>query len=87
MSERIILTLAVLGGTGKEGSGLAYRWARAGYLVIIGSRSAERAQKAAAELNARIGGETVRGLENTEAAAQCDIAVLTVPYEAHRATL
>jgi NADPH-dependent F420 reductase len=87
MSERIILTLAVLGGTGKEGGGLAYRWARAGYLVIIGSRSAERAQKAAAELNARIGGETVRGLENTEAAAQCDIAVLTVPYDAHRATL
>jgi len=87
MSERIILTLAVLGGTGKEGSGLAYRWARAGYLVLIGSRSLERAQKAAADLNARVGSEAVRGLENAEAAAQCDIAVLTVPYEAHRSTL
>jgi NADPH-dependent F420 reductase len=87
MSQRIILTLGVLGGTGKEGGGLAHRWARAGYLVLIGSRSRERAEKAAAELNARIGGEAVRGLENAEAAAQCDIAVLTVPYEAHRSTL
>ena len=87
MSERLILTLGILGGTGKEGGGLAHRWARAGYLVIIGSRNLERAQKAAADLNARVGGEAVRGLENADAAAECDIAVLTVPYDAHRATL
>ncbi len=87
MSERIILTLGILGGTGKEGGGLAYRWARAGYLVLIGSRSLERAQKAAADLNAKLGSDIIRGLENTEAAARCDIAVLTVPYEAHRSTL
>ena len=87
MSERLILTLGILGGTGKEGGGLAHRWARAGYLVIIGSRNLERAQKAAADLNARVGGEAVRGLENADAAAECDIAVLTVPYDAHRTTL
>ena len=87
MSERLILTLGILGGTGKEGSALAHRWARAGYLVIIGSRNLERAQKAAADLNARVGGEAVRGLENADAAAECDIAILTVPYDAHRVTL
>ena len=87
MSERLILTLGILGGTGKEGGGLAQRWARAGYLVIIGSRNLERAQKAAAELNAKVGGEAARGLENADAAAECDIAILTVPYDAHRATL
>lgn len=87
MSERLILTLGILGGTGKEGGGLAYRWARAGYLVIVGSRDLERAQKVADDLNARVGGGAVRGLENADAAAECDIAILTVPYDAHRATL
>src|SRR3990172_7098130 len=87
MSERLILTLGILGGTGKEGRGLAHRLARAGYLVIIGSRDLERAQKAAAELNATVGAEAARGLENADAAAECDIAVLTVPYDAHRTTL
>ena len=48
-------TIAVLGGTGKEGSGLALRWAHAGHRVIIGSRSAERARETAASINARIG--------------------------------
>jgi hypothetical protein len=87
MSERLILTLGILGGTGKEGRGLAYRWARAGYYILIGSRVAERAQEAAAEVNAKAGVGTVRGLTNLEAAGQCDIAVLTVPYEAHRSIL
>ena len=87
MGERLILTLGILGGTGKEGRGLAYRWAKAGYYIIIGSRSAERAQQAAAEVNTKAGLETVRGAANLEAAAQCDIAVLTVPYEAHRSVL
>jgi len=85
--QRLILTLAVLGGTGKEGKALAYRWAKAGYNVIIGSRSQEKAKAAAQELNARLGSGQVRGMLNPEAASACDIAVLTVPYAAHAATL
>jgi NADPH-dependent F420 reductase len=87
MTEGLILTLAVLGGTGKQGPALAYRWARAGYPVLIGSRAQEKAEAAAAALNERLGGEIVRGLTNEAAARQCNIAVLTVPYSAHRATL
>jgi NADPH-dependent F420 reductase len=80
--------IAVLGGTGKEGKGLAYRWARAGHRILIGSRSPEKAQAAAAELTALLGGKAdLQGLANTEAARQADIAVLTVPYAAHAATL
>jgi NADPH-dependent F420 reductase len=85
--QRLILTLGLIGGTGKEGKGLAYRWARAGYNVIIGSRTQEKAEGAAQELNARLGGEHVRGMPNADAAQACDIAILTVPYEAHTATL
>jgi NADPH-dependent F420 reductase len=81
-------TIAVLGGTGKEGKGLAYRWARAGYTVLIGSRSPEKATQAAAELNELLGGTAmVSGLPNAEAAAQAQVAVLTVPYAAHAETL
>lgn len=87
MTDGLILTLAVLGGTGKEGPGLAYRWARAGYHVLIGSRAQEKAEAAAAALNQRLGEEVVHGLLNKDAARQCNIAVLTVPYSAHRATL
>lgn len=88
MSEqRLILTLALLGGTGNEGGGLGYRWARAGYNVIIGSRSLEKAEAAARDLNERLGGGTVRGMTNLDAAVACDIAVLTVPYAAHTPTL
>ena len=86
-TDRIILTLGLIGGTGPEGNGLGYRWARAGYNVIIGSRSAEKAEAAARELNQRLGGEAVRGMVNTQAAQACDIAVLTVPYEAQAASL
>jgi NADPH-dependent F420 reductase len=85
--QRLILTLGIIGGTGKEGMGLAYRWARAGYNLIIGSRSQEKAGAAAHELNERLGSEAVRGMLNPEAARACDIAVLTVPYAAHAATL
>jgi len=85
--QRLILTLGLIGGTGKEGKGLAYRWARAGYNVIIGSRTKEKAEAAAVELNERLGGEPVRGMLNPDAAWACDIAILTVPYEAHTATL
>jgi NADPH-dependent F420 reductase len=59
----------------------------AGEEVIIGSRSQEKAEKVAAELNAELGGSRVRGLDNVQAAAEADIVVLTVPYSAHVATL
>lgn len=81
-------TIALLGGTGKEGKGLAYRWARAGYKVLIGSRTPSKAVEAADELNKMLGDQAqIEGLENPEAARIADIAVLTVPYAAHRATL
>ncbi len=81
------VTLAVLGGTGKEGKGLAFRWAKAGYKVIIGSRDIEKARSAAAELNSLLGQEIVEGLDNLTAAMQASLVVVTVPYSAHRATL
>jgi 8-hydroxy-5-deazaflavin:NADPH oxidoreductase len=80
-------TIAVIGGTGKEGKGLALRWANAGYDIIIGSRDAERAALAANELNTTLGKSNVSGLGNSAAAAAADIVVLSVPYEAHAATL
>lgn len=86
--SQILLTIAVLGGTGKEGKGLVYRWARAGYRVLIGSRAAEKAQAAAADVLSMLGGSgSVEGLDNPTAAQKADIVVLTVPYSAHRDTL
>ena len=79
--------IAILGGTGKEGGGLALRWAKAGYPVIIGSRQAAKAAQVAAELNEKLGETLIRGLTNAEAARTAEVCVLTVPYEAHRATL
>jgi NADPH-dependent F420 reductase len=78
--------LAVLGGTGSEGSGLAARWAGAGYTVVIGGRSAEKAQAIADELNVQISGRRVSGATNREAARIGEIIVLTVPYAAQRET-
>jgi NADPH-dependent F420 reductase len=84
----LLLTIAVLGGTGKEGKGLAYRWAKAGYKVLIGSRSIERAVTAASEIMELLeGSSSVVGTSNLEAAQLADIVVLTVPYAAHRETL
>lgn len=80
-------TIAVLGGTGKEGGGLALRWAHKGHRVIIGGRSAERAGEAAAAMNAILGGESVTGAANPAAAAQADIVVLAVPYAAQQSTV
>jgi NADPH-dependent F420 reductase len=87
MTNRLILTVAVLGGTGHIGAALAQRWARAGYYVILGSRQQSKAQQVADELNARLGRPAIRGMTNEAAAASCDIAVLTVPYAAHASTL
>ncbi len=84
----VLLTIAVLGGTGKEGKGLAYRWAKAGYRVLIGSRTPEKAIAAAAEIVQLLEGEgSIVGMSNLEAAQQANIVVLTVPYAAHRDTL
>ncbi len=77
-----------MGGTAKEGKGLAYRWAKAGYQVMIGSRTPEKAILAAAEIIEIMDGQgSVVGMSNEEAARQADIVVLTVPYSAHRTTL
>ena len=80
-------TIAILGGTGKEGPGLALRWASAGVQIIIGSRQVEKAEATAAELNLRLGTTMIRGLENSQAARQADLSVLTVVQSAHQATL
>lgn len=83
-----ITTIAIIGGTGKEGKGLAYRWAKAGYSIIIGSRSVEKAAAAADELSQMLPvGAVVKGLENPAAAGAADLVVLTVPYAAHVSTL
>lgn len=80
-------TLAILGGTGKEGAGLAMRWAQSGYRVIIGSRSPEKALGRSAEMNAEMGQDLLSGMSNAAAAAAADLIVLSVPYSAHRPTL
>ena len=87
-NSHLLLSIAVLGGTGKEGKGLAFRWARAGYHVRIGSRSVDKAIAAANEIREMLGeGISVEGLTNPDAARDADIVVLTVPYSAHRDTL
>jgi 8-hydroxy-5-deazaflavin:NADPH oxidoreductase len=84
----ILLTIAVLGGTGKEGRGLVYRWAKAGYHVHIGSRDKTKALAATTDVMALLEGEAfVDGMSNLEAAQNADIVVLAVPYAAHRTTL
>jgi NADPH-dependent F420 reductase len=79
--------IAVLGGTGPEGSGLALRWARAGFEVVIGSRDPNRAASVAENMQQRLGGTRVSGAENSEATARADIVVLTVPFAAQQSTL
>jgi 8-hydroxy-5-deazaflavin:NADPH oxidoreductase len=80
--------IAILGGTGPEGSGLAYRWARAGEEIVIGSRDVQRAEETATQLRARIGSNAkIAGADNATAASQCDVVVLTVPFSGHAALL
>lgn len=76
------LVVGVLGGTGDQGRGLALRLARAGQKVIIGSRAAERAEAAAAEL-----GLGVEGADNAECARRSDIVIIAVPWDGHARTL
>jgi 8-hydroxy-5-deazaflavin:NADPH oxidoreductase len=81
-------TIAILGGTGNQGPGLALRWARSDdYQVIIGSRQAEKGERVADELNEKLGQDLIRGATNEAAAQAADLCVLTVPYSAHEATL
>ena len=80
-------TISIIGATGAMGAGLATRWAGAGHGVIIGSRNAGRAETAAREINARVGGDRVIGLNNADAATAGDIVVLTIKFEHQQNTL
>ena len=80
-------TIAILGGTGHEGTGLALRWATNGYKVIIGSRVEDKAHQVAAELNEILGADLIKGMENGTAAKEADINVLTVVAKAHETAL
>jgi 8-hydroxy-5-deazaflavin:NADPH oxidoreductase len=81
------MRIAIVGGTGKEGSGLGARWAGAGHDVIIGSRDPERARGKAVEIGARVPNSRVTGMSNADAARAADVVVLTVPADGLRATL
>jgi 8-hydroxy-5-deazaflavin:NADPH oxidoreductase len=80
--------IAIIGGTGDQGKGLALRWAQAGYSIVIGSRDAARAQLAADEFKTVLGGQvTISGAVNVEAAASAPVVVLTVPFAAQLPSL
>jgi NADPH-dependent F420 reductase len=80
--------IAILGGTGPAGMGIALRWTRAGETILIGSRDPQRAQDAAATIKQRIGDKArVSGMENSAACAAADLLVLTVPFESQAALL
>ncbi len=92
MSNESLPVLAILGGTGDLGTGLARRWAQAGYRVIIGSRTQEKAEAAASDLREvmaerGIGDVTVEAMENLAAATEADIVTLTVPFSHQISTL
>ena len=80
-------TIAILGGTGPAGMGLALRWARAGETVIIGSRDAERANAAAEKIHARVPDAKIWGAENAAACSATECLMLTVPFEGQAALL
>ena len=75
--------IAVIGGTGPQGKGLAYRFARHGHAVVLGSRSAERAETAAADIRERVPDADVSGAGNADAAADAEVVLLAVPYDGH----
>jgi len=88
--EEIKETIAIIGGTGKEGQGLAYRWVRVGFPVIIGSRQVEKAKEAVNKLKNNLNQQEaslLSGDENSRAVKQAEIAVLTVPYQFHQEIL
>src|SRR5437660_1571600 len=80
--------IAILGGTGPAGMGLALRWARAGETIIIGSRDAQRATESAEKIKQKVGIQSqVSGMDNSAACAAANILVLTVPFEGQAALL
>jgi NADPH-dependent F420 reductase len=79
------MRIGIVGGTGKQGSGLAVRWARAGHTIVLGSRDAAKAHARAAELAGD--GLAIEGRDNVSAAREAELVVLTVPYESHAETL
>jgi len=87
MTTANLPVLAILGGTGDLGTGLARRWAQAGRPVVLGSRSAERAEEAAAKLREAVPGAEVEGLVNEEAAQRAEVVFLTVPFRAQSENL
>ena len=80
-------TIPIVGGTGALGAGLALRWAKAGQAIAIGSRSAERAEEAAARIREAVPGAEVEGLQNEEAARRGEVVFLTVPFRAQSENL
>lgn len=88
MSAAESRAIAILGGTGPAGMGLALRWARAGESIILGSRHAQRAQEAAEKIRQRTGPQAkVSGMENSAACAAAEVLVLTVPFEGQASLL
>jgi 8-hydroxy-5-deazaflavin:NADPH oxidoreductase len=86
--EKPVRPIAIIGGTGPAGMGLALRWARAGETIIVGSRDAHRAQQAAASIQLRVGPQAkITGMENSAACAAADILTLTVPFEGQAALI
>jgi len=80
--------IAIIGGTGPAGMGIALRWARAGETIIIGSRDVQRAEQAAATIQEKVGSQAqVSGMENAAACAAADVLMLTVPFEGQAALL
>ena len=76
-------TIAVVGGTGPQGRGLAYRFALAGHEVLLGSRDAARAEEKAEEINGKLDGSRVAGASNSEAVGKADLVLLAVPWDGH----
>ena len=80
-------TVAVIGGTGPQGKGLGYRFARGGHDIVLGSRAAEKGEAVAAEVTERLAGVTgagtARGAANADAVAAADVVLLAVPYDGH----
>lgn len=79
--------VAVLGGTGDLGSGLAYQLLKSGYEVLVGSRSPEKAKQAAADFSSRLPDAKVHAADNAAAAAGADIVIMAVPFTSHQATI
>lgn len=87
MEFNALPTIGFLGGTGPQGRGLGLRLAQAGYPVLLGSRSVDKAQEAVAKVEAKVPGLPVRGSANGQVCAEADVLVVTLPYEAMARTL